>query len=105
MLFCFFALIIGCEDAPKTSIPEPADQGSPVGTDDTADTGDTDEVIDPIEANRKHPTTTCSGGGGVRTSSGIRGSFCFAPIALGSQFQTSSSSYTLQVGSILIVSP
>ena len=74
-------------------------------TDDTDDTGDTAEVIDPIEANREHPTTTCSGGGVVTTSSGISGSYCFAPIAIGSQFETSSASYTLQVGSTLIVSP
>ena len=74
-------------------------------TDDTSDTGDTDEVIDPISANREHPTTTCSGGGVVTTSSGISGSYCFAPISIGSQFETSSSSYTLQVGSTLIVSP
>ena len=109
-----FSSFIGCSQGfdKEGEIPTDTDDTDITDTDtedidttDTADTDDTDEVIDPIEANREHPTTTCSGGGVVRTSSGISGSYCFAPIAIGSQLETSSSSYTLQVGSTLIVSP
>lgn len=112
----FFSIFLGCSQGfdKEGEIPTETDTDDTDSTDtsdtnvedtDTADTGDTDEVIDPISANREHPTTTCSGGGVVSTSSGISGSYCFAPISIGSQFETSSSSYTLQVGSTLIVSP
>ena len=87
---------------------EDTDTDTDIDTDtDTADTQDTSDtdIVDPISANREQPVTTCSGGGHVTTSSGITGSYCFAPISLGSQFETTSTSYTLQVGSTLIVSP
>lgn len=109
LLFFFFS--ISCSDRIDKTEDSPTDTDI-TDTDvlDTADideddTGNQEETPDQIEAARERATTTCTSGGLVSTNSGISGSYCFAPLVIGSQFETSSSSYTLQVGSTLVVSP
>jgi len=112
MLMYIFAFLIGCGDAPKTSIPEPDDQGTPLDTADDTDTDDTDDTdtddtdvveVDPIEEGRTG-TTICTAGGHVEGSS-ISGSFCFGAVDISQGVQATSASFQWQPGPIYPVSP
>ena len=95
MLIYIFGILIGCEDAPKTSAPDDTD---------ATDTDDTEVVeVDPIEEDRTG-TIICSAGGPVEGSS-ISGSFCFGAVDISSSTQATSASFQWQPGPIYPVSP
>lgn len=104
MLMYIFAFLIGCSENPKTGIPEPDDQGTPIDTADDTDTDDTDVVeVDPIEEGRT-ATTICSAGGHVEGSS-ISGSFCFGAVDISPSPKATSASFQWQPGPYTAVSP
>ena len=98
-LFVLFLGLQSCSENLEKQNNE-SENDTSTNTNDTA----SPESIDPIAEGREQPIITCSAGGYIQNS-GISGSFCFAPIALGSKPLSTSSNYTWQVGSTLLVSP
>jgi len=108
LLIFTFSFLIACGEVPKTSIPEPEDQGTPLDTGDTAeptDTGDSGvvEEVDPDEEGREGQVI-CSSGGSV-SSSNFSGSFCFGAVDLSSSPTATSANYTWHAGPMTKVSP